>query len=105
LAFTRGQIPIELQGEIMADAETGVLLSASVRGTFQVQGNPDVRIEVALASQVNVIGEAVADVIPPVNVLPDQRKPRGVARALEAAGLRKPGGTAAGREEADEDGE
>jgi hypothetical protein len=41
-------------------------------------------------------------VVPPDHALPDERKPRGVARALEQAGMRKkkgPAGTGEGAAE------
>jgi hypothetical protein len=42
---------------------------------------------------------------PPARTLPDERKPRGVARALEAAGLRKKKAPAEPRAEPSDDGE
>jgi hypothetical protein len=44
---------------------------------------------VKLDARVTALGAAVAAVRAPGKVLPDERKPKGVAQALEAAGLKR----------------
>jgi hypothetical protein len=102
LAFLEGREPVKLEGELLADAASGAPLRVQLRAAFRVKGDPETRTEVDLLAQVKAVGEAVAAVSPPREVLPDERKTRGVARALEAAGLRKRG-QAAEEEEAPEE--
>ncbi|HZY04811.1 MAG TPA: hypothetical protein VFF02_15070, partial [Anaeromyxobacteraceae bacterium] len=101
LAFLEGREPVKLEGELLADAASGAPLRVQLRAAFRVKGDPETRAEVDLLAQVKAVGEAVAAVSPPREVLPDERKTRGVARALEAAGLRKRGQAA--EEEAPEE--
>jgi hypothetical protein len=54
-----------------------------------VKGDPDARVEVRVEGRMTALGGAVAEVRPPEASLPDERKPRGVARALEQAGFGK----------------
>jgi hypothetical protein len=104
LAFLDGRIPARADGEILADGESGVPLRFVLKGTFQVRDDPDARVDLELAGQMKALGAAAGAVVPPKEVLPDERKPRGVARALEAAGLRKKGAAAEESEEgADEE--
>jgi hypothetical protein len=105
LAFLDGRVPAKVEGELSADAETGAPLSVKLHASFTVRDDPDAQIDVALDAHVTTLGAAVAQVVAPKEVLPDDRKPRGVARALEAAGLKKKAGEAMGREEPDEEGE
>ncbi|HET6922960.1 MAG TPA: hypothetical protein VFI16_07425 [Anaeromyxobacteraceae bacterium] len=104
LAFLDGREPVKLEGELLADAVSGAPLKVHLRAAFRVKGDPEARAEVEVASQVKAFGAAVSGVVPPREVLPDERKTRGVARALEAAGLRKRG-QAPEEEEADDDAE
>ena len=103
LAFLDDREPVKLEGELIADAASGAPLKVHLRAAFRVKGDPEARAEVEVASQVKALGAAVAAVAPPREVLPDERKTRGVARALEAAGLRKRG--QAEEEEAPDEGE
>lgn len=103
--FLEGRIPVQASGECLLDAETGALLKVALRGIFQVKGAPQVRAELDLVAQVQTIGAATPSVTRPKEVLPDERKPKGVARALEAAGLKKRGAAAMGREEPPEESE
>lgn len=89
LAFLDGRIPAAVEGELVVDAATGVPLEVRLRVVFRVHGDPAARVDVDLASRMTALGGAVPPVEPPGRALPDERKPRGVARALEAAGLRK----------------
>jgi hypothetical protein len=63
-----------------------------MKGSFSQKTDPQLRADVELTAQVRALGQAVASVVPPPSFLPDERKPKGVARALEAAGLRTSGG-------------
>jgi hypothetical protein len=89
LALLDGREPIDASGELLLDAATGVPLSFRLSTLFGVKGDPDARVRVDVEGRVTGLGGEVAAVDPPARVLPDERKPRGVARALEQAGLRK----------------
>jgi hypothetical protein len=105
LAFLDGRIPARAEGEILADAESGVPLRFLLRGAFKLKDDPDARVDLELAGQMKALGPSVGTVVPPKDVLPDARKPKGVAQALESAGLRKKGTAAEEREEAGDEGE
>lgn len=107
LAFLDGRVPLSADGELLADAETGTPLKIEIRGAFKAKDDPDTRAEVELVAAISALGSGVAAVLPPGDALPDERKPKGVARALEAAGLKKRGEAAAERAEPnlDEEGE
>jgi hypothetical protein len=102
LAFLDGREPLQLEGELVADEASGAPLEVRLKAAFRVKGDPETRAEVELSAQVKALGAAVAAVAPPGEALPDERKTRGVARALEAAGLRKRGHAAEEEEAADE---
>ena len=89
LGFLAGRAPLALEGEVLLDAASGLPLSVNVRGALGGPGDPAVRVDVELSARVTATGSAVRAVQPPAGALPDERRPRGVARALEAAGLRK----------------
>jgi hypothetical protein len=89
LAFLEGRTPLMAEGELVADAETGVPLAVHLRAAFGVAGDPKLRAEVELRSEVRAIGGAVGGIVAPKSPLTDERKPPGVADALEAAGLKK----------------
>ena len=101
-AFLDRREPLGLEGELFADAASGAPLKVHLKASFRARGDPSTRTEVELSAQVKALGGAVAAVAPPREVLPDERKTRGVARALEAAGLRKRGQAAEEEEAADE---
>ncbi len=105
LAFLEGRVPVRASGECLLDAETGVLMKVVLRGAFQVKDDPQARADVELAAQMRTLGGATPPVARPKGVLPDERKPKGVARALEAAGLKKRGQAEMGREEPEEESE
>lgn len=96
LDFLEGRAPQQLSGELLVDAETGVPLSVAMRGAFSQQSDPQLAAEVDLAASVRSLGPDVPAVHAPRGALADDRKPKGVARALEAAGLRQREGAAAG---------
>lgn len=89
LAFLDGREPLSTEGELIADAATGVPLEVRLRAAFGVRDDPEARVEVELFARMTALGAAAGSVSPPATVLPDERKPKGVARALEAAGRRK----------------
>lgn len=105
LAFLDGRIPARAEGEVLADAESGVPLRFLLKGAFTVKDDPDARVDVELSGQMKALGPAVGAVLAPKDVLRDERKPRGVARALEAAGLRKKGEAVEEPEEGSDEGE
>lgn len=89
LAFLDGAQAVSAKGELWLDAQTGVPLRLSLEAAFGVKADPRARIQVRLSTQVKGLGAAVPSVAPPKDPLPDERKPRGVADALERAGLKK----------------
>lgn len=91
VAFLEGRAPQALQGEMLLDAASGVPLLVRMRGALGDKDDPRLRAEVDLEARITGWGSMVAPVAPPPGALPDDRKPRGVARALERAGLRKRG--------------
>ncbi|HET8734348.1 MAG TPA: hypothetical protein VFM45_11330 [Anaeromyxobacteraceae bacterium] len=117
LAFLDGREPIDASGEMLLDSATGAPLAVRISALLGVKGDPDARVRVDVEGRVTALGGEVPAVERPRNALPDERKPRGVARALEQAGFRKkkgvesptaPSGDAAPPEpvdEADEEGD
>ena len=89
LALLDGREPIDASGELLLDAATGAPLSVRVSALLGVKGDPEARIRVDVDGHTVALGRDVAPIEPPRGALPDERKPRGVARALEQAGLRK----------------
>jgi hypothetical protein len=89
LAFLDGAQPVSAKGELLVDAQTGVPLRLSLDAAFGVKADPRARVQVALRAQVKTLGAGVPAVAAPTDALPDERKPRGVADALERAGLKK----------------
>ena len=89
-------------GELVLDAATGAPLRVRLSATFSVAGDPAAHASVEVVAQVKSLGAEVAAIAAPKGALPDDRKPAGVANALEAAGLKKKG-DAQGRAEPDED--
>ena len=89
LAFLDGAQPVSAKGELILDAQTGVPLRVELDAAFGVKADPRARLQVALRAQVKALGAGVPTVAPPKGALPDERKPQGVADALERAGLKK----------------
>jgi hypothetical protein len=94
LALLDGRQPIDASGELVVDAATGAPLAVRVQALFGVKDDPEARVRVEVEGRVTALGGDVAAVEPPARVLPDERRPKGVARALEQAGLRKRKGPA-----------
>ena len=65
----------------------------------------ELRAEYELTAAVRALGGAVQAVRPPAKARSDERKPKGVARALEAAGLRQRPAEPAGAADEDESAE
>ena len=103
LALLDGREPIDASGEMLLDATTGAPLSVRLSALFGVKGDPDARVLVEVEGKVTALGGEVASIETPARLLPDERRPKGVARALERAGLRKKKG--AGTEGPAPDGE
>jgi hypothetical protein len=99
LRFLEGRVPTSADGELVLDAATGAPLRARLAGAFGVKDPPGVRTSVELLAQVRALGGEVAAIAAPKGALPDERKPAGVAAALDAAGLRKRDEGKAGRAE------
>jgi hypothetical protein len=102
LAFLDGRVPSAARGELVLDAKSGAPLALELEASFTERDDPQVRADVRIAAHVTALGGAVAAVEPPRGALPDERKPKGVARALEAAGLKKRAGEATSTDAADE---
>lgn len=101
LELLEGAQPVRAEGELVLDAATGVPLAATLRGAFKVKADPLALAEVELDGRVHAAGDAVKAIDPPKQFLPDEGKARGVAKALEEAGLKR---TDAGAEEDEEPG-
>lgn len=101
--FVAGRVPLSLEGELELDADTGVPLSVRLRGALGHRADPQLRTQVELDARVTGWGALVGPVAAPAGALPDERKPRGVARALEQAGLRKREAAKAADEAADDE--
>jgi hypothetical protein len=93
-----GATPLSLDGELVLDAATGVPLLVKLRASFGTAADPALRTDVELDARVTAIGGKVGAVRAPAGARPDERKPDGPARALEAAGLREPSRAAAERD-------
>jgi hypothetical protein len=89
LALLDGREPIDASGEMLLDAATGAPLVVRISALLGVKGDPEARVRVSVEGRITALGREVAPVEAPRGALPDERKPRGVARALEQAGLRK----------------
>ena len=105
LAFLEGRVPTSASGELVLDAETGVPLEVELRAAFTERDDRQLRVEALVDARVTALGAGVEPVRAPEGALTDERKPKGVARALEAAGLRKRGAPAAERAEPEEEDE
>jgi hypothetical protein len=91
-----GAVPQAIDGELVADAATGVPLRVRLAATLGVPRDGALRAQVTLDARVTAIGAALV-VRAPEKPLPDERKPKGVAQALEAAGLKQTPETATER--------
>ena len=101
LAFLDGRVPVAAGGEVLFDDRTGVPLKVRISGAFSLKDDPRVRVQVEVSGEVRGLGPKVAAVVAPKKALKDDRKPPGVALALERAGF-KAKEKAAAAEPADE---
>jgi hypothetical protein len=103
LAFLDGAQAVSATGELLLDAQTGVPLRLTLDAAFGVKADPRARVQVALRAQVKALGAGVPAVAAPKEFLPDDRRPRAVADALERAGLKKAEGEAKKKEPGEEE--
>jgi hypothetical protein len=86
--FLEGRVPTSIQGEILLDAETGIPLAVAMKGVFAERSDQELHAELTLDARMTALGTGAGSVAAPAGALADDRKPKGVARALEAAGMR-----------------
>lgn len=91
--FYDARMPSTLQGEVLVDAQTSVVLKTHIIGRVSVKGGgdpraPDADLRVTLDSFLSDIGKPVA-FAPPKDFLPDEDKPDGVAAALARVGMER----------------
>jgi len=96
----------KLNGEVVVDSATAVVLRAHVDGTLAVPGDKAVApasLHVVLDERIKDVGKAIAIQVPEGH-LPDADKPEGIADALDRFGIQRKGAPDAGVDtEADED--
>jgi hypothetical protein len=89
--FYEARSPLSLQGEVLVDAQTSVVLRAHLVGRMVVKGQPDAGApEAELRITVDATRADVGKTLPinpPADFLPDEDKPDGVAAALARFGL------------------
>ena len=88
-AFYDLRQPKTLQGEILVDAQTSVVLKVRLDGRIGVTaeaGESDLRL--VLDSAMTEIGKAPT-IVAPADALPDEDKPSGIAAALERFGIER----------------
>ncbi len=101
VAFAEKREPRALQGEVVVDAETSVVVKARLDGRVHVPPNPaaqgeaDLRMTVSL--DVTGVGKNPA-LTAPKEFLPDEDKPEGIASVLDRFGI--PHGDASGKSDA-----
>jgi hypothetical protein len=105
LEFLGGRVPVALTGELVLDAASGAPLAVHLSAVFTERADPQLRAEVEVNARVTAVGAGVTGVRAPAGALADDRKPKGVARALEAAGLRRRSERGAPEPEEDEPGD
>ena len=101
--FLEGRVPSALEGELLLDSASGLPLSVTMRGAFSQTSDPAIRAEYQLTAAVRALAERSRRCGRRPRSLTDERKPKGVARALEAAGLRQRAGAPDGAADEDED--
>lgn len=98
MRFQEERVPVSLQGELVVDAETSVVLQAKLDGKVRVpkgeeQGASDLKVQVRTG--LTEIGKAQTFKVPE-DFLPDADKPAGIADVLDRFGI--PRGEAAPEE-------
>ena len=92
LTFFDKREPRTLQGEILVDEQTGVVLKARLDGriTAPDEGGGEVNLRLVLDSKVTDIGKEPS-LRTPKDFLPDEDKPQGIADALDRFGVPRAG--------------
>ncbi len=89
LHFFDARQPKSLEGEVFVDADTSVVLRTRLDGRMTVKGTEgDAELRLALESSLNNIGTN-PQVKAPVEFLPDEDKPLGIAAAMERFGIER----------------
>ncbi len=96
VAFFQKRQPRSLQGELVIDGQTAVVLQARLDGKLSVPSpessqEKDVVVSLAVESTLSHIGKDPA-LKPPADFLPDADKPLGIAAALDRFGIPHGGG-------------
>ncbi len=89
LAFAEKREPRTLQGEVLVDAQTSVVVKARLDGRVQVPNNPaggEAELRASMTSEVTDIGKDPR-LTPPKEFLPDEDKPEGIAAMLDRFGI------------------
>jgi hypothetical protein len=89
LAFFEHRVPKSLEGEVLVDAATSVVLKARLDGHLMVPADktPEAaELRMALESALTEIGQD-PKLQPPEKFLPDEDKPQGIADALDRFGV------------------
>jgi hypothetical protein len=107
--FFEARTPVSLQGDLLVDSKTSVVLKAHVVGHLVVKGEDggvgDTELRITIDTALSDVGKAVAIDLPK-DFMPDEDKPDGVAAALTRFGLSRKnvdGGVPAAAEVPDEE--
>ncbi|WP_163996126.1 hypothetical protein [Pyxidicoccus caerfyrddinensis] len=90
-AFFAHRVPRSLDGEVVVDAETSVVLKARLDGRIGVpsEKTPEAaELRLTLESAISELGQD-PKLQPPEDFLPDADKPQGIADALDAFGIER----------------
>jgi hypothetical protein len=107
--FYEARAPVSLQGEVLVDAQTSVILRAHLVGRMRVKGladggAPDADLRITIDATRADVGKTLPITAPPA-FLPDEDKPDGVAAAMARFGLSHKGDAGALLPEVPEDAE
>jgi hypothetical protein len=89
LAFFEKREPKSLQGEVLVDAQTSVVLKATIHGRIQAPATktePGAELKLAMDTGLSDLG-VDPKLKPPENALPDADKPQGIAEVLARFGI------------------
>ncbi|MDY7229265.1 hypothetical protein [Hyalangium rubrum] len=98
LAFFEHRVPQSLEGQVLVDAETSVVLKTRLDGRLVVpaEKTPEAaELRMSMESALTEIGQD-PQLKPPENFLPDADKPEGIADALDRFGIPRSKSTDAG---------
>ncbi|MBI3181745.1 MAG: hypothetical protein HYZ28_06345 [Myxococcales bacterium] len=86
-AFLEQRQPRTLEGEVLVDAETSVVLKAHLVGRLSVEADAGVaELRMVVDCSLTEVGREAA-LAPPKEFLPDEDKPQGIADALDRFGI------------------